>query len=83
MTEGLATIKTSESVFASLYVNGADILWPITLTLNDAELQFAIDISTSAKGTQIATQDIMLDQRQPFVVSFDCSSLQIIDIKYY
>lgn len=83
LTEDLSTRKSAESTFVSLYANGDNICWPVMLTRNDSELQFSIDISTSEKGTQIATQDITLDKKRPFVVSFDCSSLQITDIKFY
>ena len=82
-TEDLTARKSAESTFVSLFANGSVVLWPVTLTQNDAELQFSLDISTSAKGKQIATQVITLGERRPFVVSFDCSSLQITDIKYY
>jgi hypothetical protein len=83
MTDDLSARKNAESVFANFYSNGTDVLWPVTLTQNDAELLFSLDISTSTKGVQVTTQDITLKQRRPFVVYFDCSSLQITDIRYY
>lgn len=82
-TEGLTTRKSATSSFVSFYSNGTDALWPVTLTKNDTTLQFSLDVSTSTNGLQSLTEEVSIDQRRPFVVFFDCSSLSITDVKYY